>query len=121
MNNQTKEESLARWVAEKVEDTHFIEVWDDGTVRDDEYGGTRLVVVGIDGGALDCTPDEYLNCKNVAGRLLDVLEKRCPYEPYKNLRLAWDMVRQDTPAAIEDIAKACGWTAPIIDNDTEKK
>ena len=166
MTNQTKQESLARWVAEKVGDTcpncggkgytvvsvaaHGCDSYGDGS---EEMCAQICPVQEVSQEQCQCeegyflrgkhvTPTEYLNCKNVAGRLLDyaIGEMNELYDVDTNdcggalmpdttedakcveaaLQVFTFRAWQDTPAAIEELAKACGWTAPIIDNDTEK-
>lgn len=114
-NNLTNTELLARWVAEKVGD--FLAPALQG-------GGINILIE--EPTPISVTIEQYLNCKNVAGRLMEyaISEGDTTTNMYRSERLsrailkfrinAWD----NTPAAIEDIAKACGWTAPIIDTDT---
>lgn len=105
---KTKEESLARWVAETVEDLYM----------HSKYGEPQIHILSPPRST--ATISVYLNCMNVARRLLKRIsdDSMCSLRAiYSFQSAAWE----DTPFAIELIAKACGWTAPIIDNDTEKK
>ena len=119
-NNQTKEESLARWVAEKVEDTvPFNGWWCSPCGR--EVSATFEERCDECGVPLDpdlpLSPKQYLNCKNVARKVMEyaISESAATTNMYRSERLsravlkfrinAWD----NTPAAIEALAKACGW------------
>lgn len=97
--NTAAEESLARWVAEKV--------GDDVAVESRIYSKYNSYA-------------EYLNCKNVAGRLMTWAEvdKRWAGADMSasSMWIALDRCRKeawdDAPAAIEALAKACGWEPP---------
>ena len=102
-NNQTKDESLARWVAEKAGDLYM----------HSKYGEPQIHILSPPRST--ATISVYLNCKDVAGRLFDWYDAThgsadsdsafCE-DTYKAvMNRAWF----DTPAAIEDLAKACGW------------
>ena len=125
-NNQTKEESLARWVAEKLDirreyTPHHWDVEKGSTLWHvpslDTASNNRMVwVAGI--GNYWCSAREMLSDKNVAGRLLEYVTKiygdgkPFPVEGAAFYILVRDFcgeVMFDTPAAIEVLAKACGW------------
>ena len=96
---KTKEESLARWVAETVEDLYM----------HSKYGEPQIHILSPPRST--ATISVYLNCMNVARRLLNYAREADCAELDLDMAIcafildAWS----DTPAAIEVIAKACGW------------
>ena len=92
-------ESLAAWVAGKL-----------GDVRGD-FLSTYAIYHATSIEKWD-TYEDYLFCKNVAGRVFDHTAKSTKLVVLTARHHAMNLAWHDTPQAIHDIALACGWEAP---------